>query len=483
MANVRSNPFGKVFLSIVMVILSLALVAQKSNYYKRDWSVKVTAGPTIYLGDADPGEFFLLSEKFNKTGKAWNISVSKKLGSVVSAEGRFVQGSVAGIRRSDIQVFESKFLEGSLNLFVNLSTLIVRYNSENRRANIYMRAGAGYISWRNSMSNLYTGEGIKENPDRETESAVFPAGLAFSYKLSHKWELNLESTFSFTASEWLDGKATGKNDNFNFTAVGLTYNLFNGKRKPKLKIAENQDDELLPVAVVTFIENSETENNLVKSSTLEENLLDFEAEYVHENPWEDVLFKVQIFASGTRQNTDKFAQKHNIKARIEENRVGDWFKYTIGEFPRYSRAKEYRNKLVYRNKVMDAFVVAYKGDDQVSLSELMRGKRSVETREPIPMGVAGEGVTFSVQVLAAKNLSMSVEEFKAKYEIEEDTRIIKYGDIYQLVSGNFENYRGAKDFRRRLIEKGLPDAFVVAYQNGDRISIDNAFQSKKIIHN
>jgi len=140
--------------------------------------------------------------------------------------------------------------------------------------------------------------------------------------------------------------------------------------------------------------------------------------------------------------------------------------------------------LVKRNNVTDAFVVAYKGEDQITLQELMRGKRSsTVSRDIIPLGKQYEGVTFRVQVLAAKNLKMSVAEFKEQYQIEEEIHIQQFGDLLQLVSKNYTEYKDARDFKRSLIAKGIPDAFVVAYYKNTRISIESAFEiNKKIMH-
>lgn len=477
--------------NVAIVIMAIFLVnpANGQGVYslKKDWAVGVNAGAaflTGYSGSVNTPDFS--GDDWN-VGPAFSFSVYKRLGQVISLQGQYGMGSVAGVDRPEVRRVETDYRQGMLLAQINLSTLFVRYNSENRRASLNLIAGAGYTGWKNSYSHLYTGENATAPERIEKNSAVFPAGLKVNYKISHKWEISLESAMYFTNTEHFDGMYNGKNDSYNNTTLGITYNFIRGKKKPAMKIVskENPEDKVIhnPKDVEVIVGESEAaESNLSHHTVLEKNLMEYESGSENANPWDEVVFKVQVFASSTRQNTDKFARRHDITARIDENRVGEWFKYTIGEFNKYSKAKDYRNLLVSRNKVLDAFVVAYLEDKQVPLNQLMAGKRGVEGREPIPMGMTGAGVTFSVQVLAAKDLKFSVEDFKKEYNIKEETRIQRYNDLYQLVSGNFTEYRDAKEFRRRLIEKGLADAFIVAYQNGNRISIDDAFQSKKIIH-
>jgi len=58
---------------------------------------------------------------------------------------------------------------------------------------------------------------------------------------------------------------------------------------------------------------------------------------------------------------------------------------------------------------------------------------------------------------------------------------VQQGDYFQLVSGNFPTYREARELKRRLVENGLADAFVVAYQYGVRIPLRDAYEKKKAI--
>ncbi|MBN1337720.1 MAG: SPOR domain-containing protein [Bacteroidales bacterium] len=474
-----------------VAVMALFFIYQVNGQHayslKKDWAVGFNAGASFLTGTNESVTAPDFSGDDRNVGACYSLSVYKRLGQVVSFRGQFGTGAVAGTDRPQIRRIETEYLHGLFLAQINLSTLVVRYNSENRRGSLNLLAGAGYTGWKNSYSHLYTDES-KQSPERkETEAAVFPAGLKVNYKISHKWEISLESVMHFVNSDRFDGMENAKNDSYNHTSIGITYNFIRGKQKAGMKVvaAEKQYDHEINnpknVEIVT-LEDKQDQTNLSHYTVLEKNLIEYEAVTGDANPWDDVIFRVQVFASRTRQNTDKFARRHEITSRIDENRVGDWFKYTIGEFNKYSKAKDYRNLLVSRNKVLDAFVVAYVKDSQVPLSQLMAGKRGTAGREPIPMGVSGAGVTFSVQVLAAKDLKMSVEDFKKEYNIREETRIQKYDDLYQLVSGNFTEYKDAKEYRRRLIEKGLADAFIVAYQNGNRISIDDAFESKKIMH-
>jgi len=472
----------------ILVFAGMCLHATTQNYYNvsSGWSLNVFGGTSFFTGNPESGRMLDISGNNSNAGWIYGASFGKKLGQVVSMRGQFGMGNAGTVNRHDIRFVKTNYLEGALLGQINLSTLLARYNSENRRLSLGMLAGAGYIQWENNFTHLYTGETMQASGSHKTYGHMIPLGALAAFKISHKWEISFETLFRFIDADNVNGSQNGKRDILNSSTVCLTYNIIKGRSRPAMKLvsADRSGDILnndIRGVELVYESDSKEPTNLGKNSALEQSLMDYEADVPQNNPWDNVVFKVQVLASKTRQNTDKFAKKYGVTARIDENRGGEWFRYTIGEFPRYSNAKEYRNLLVARNKIADAFVVAYVENKQVSLSSLMPGKRGVERNDSEPVGMVGSGVTFSVQVLAAKNLKQSVEDFKKQYGIKEETRIQQYGDLYQLVSGNFTEYREAREFRRRLLEKGLSDAFIVAFQNGVRISIDDAFEAKKIL--
>jgi N-acetylmuramoyl-L-alanine amidase len=85
-------------------------------------------------------------------------------------------------------------------------------------------------------------------------------------------------------------------------------------------------------------------------------------------------------------------------------------------------------------------------------------------------------VLFRVQIeTSAKKIQSNVDRFRGLsiWEYSQD-------GLYKYTSGIFENdFNSANEFKNQMREKGFPYAFVVAFQNGERISIDQAIKMTK----
>ena len=56
----------------------------------------------------------------------------------------------------------------------------------------------------------------------------------------------------------------------------------------------------------------------------------------------------------------------------------------------------------------------------------------------------------------------------------------KQDGLFKYTAGIFENdFKSANEFKNQMRENGFPHAFVVAFQNGERISIDQAIKLSK----
>ena len=78
-------------------------------------------------------------------------------------------------------------------------------------------------------------------------------------------------------------------------------------------------------------------------------------------------------------------------------------------------------------------------------------------------------VIFSIQISTYRNVSL--EEFREKMvNIGQYT----FEDLKQFTLGEFESYTDATEFLKRVRKIGLPDAFIVATYNDQRIPIPEA---------
>jgi N-acetylmuramoyl-L-alanine amidase len=84
-----------------------------------------------------------------------------------------------------------------------------------------------------------------------------------------------------------------------------------------------------------------------------------------------------------------------------------------------------------------------------------------------------QGLVFKVQIETSnKPIPVKSSHFK-------DLEIFEYQDntLFKYCAGSFPNdLQGAKNYKNELIQKGFPHAFVVAFLDGERISIEKALK-------
>jgi hypothetical protein len=81
------------------------------------------------------------------------------------------------------------------------------------------------------------------------------------------------------------------------------------------------------------------------------------------------------------------------------------------------------------------------------------------------------GIIFSVQILAKSSGSANISKLKSQYGITEPVLEDHNHNMYRYIAGRFVNYNHASEYAKTLQNKGIYDAFVVAYQNGTRVPV------------
>ncbi|MFY7706550.1 MAG: hypothetical protein ACOVQ5_00615 [Flavobacteriales bacterium] len=93
---------------------------------------------------------------------------------------------------------------------------------------------------------------------------------------------------------------------------------------------------------------------------------------------------------------------------------------------------------------------------------------------------AENGVSFKVQILAAHRV-VNKTYFKQRHGFSEDFNIENHEGWVKYTTGKFGEYKKARDERERLKSdyNTLPGPFVTAYNNGDRITVQEALLISK----
>ena len=69
--------------------------------------------------------------------------------------------------------------------------------------------------------------------------------------------------------------------------------------------------------------------------------------------------------------------------------------------------------------------------------------------------------------------------FEQKYKVKDEVELTNHEGWKKYIIGSFNNYAEAKAFGQKTREL-VKDAFIVAYDNGERIPVNQALTNKKI---
>jgi cell division protein FtsN len=204
----------------------------------------------------------------------------------------------------------------------------------------------------------------------------------------------------------------------------------------------------------------------------------------HFAPDGKLLFRVQ-FAASKRQAAD------NVYAGMTPlfyEYSGGWYRYMHGEFYRPDAAVEAREK-VRTLGYNDAFVVAYYNGVRISFGEgrnifasqtsspVEPDRMSITTDGSVPSPTSStialsqlDGFYYAVQIGVYGSPRSSERLFGITPLIEDRMA----NGNYRYLTGIYTSLAEANESRDRIRANGVPDAFVVVYRNGVRISVREA---------
>ncbi len=184
-----------------------------------------------------------------------------------------------------------------------------------------------------------------------------------------------------------------------------------------------------------------------------------------------LVFRVQVGAFRKPIPAGKFTEFSPVDGRVLANGLTV---VMAGYFRSSTDAINQRN-VIRRLGYADAFVVAYNGCERlnyaaaVQLEGSNKGTNTQQVRKSV-FETPGEGLYYTVQVGVYNRPLLSEKQLGLPELIEAQTA----KGQYRYASGRFSQLAAAKERQRLAVQKGITDAFIVAYYQGKRISLAEA---------
>jgi len=132
----------------------------------------------------------------------------------------------------------------------------------------------------------------------------------------------------------------------------------------------------------------------------------------------------------------------------------------------FTAFNQYRNEIEGKNDQLNSKSEAVK-------QEVIVEKVTEEVKETEKKPILSEGIIFKVQIASLPNsLTIKPENFKGLTNISE----FKVNGVYKYLVGNENSFESAVKLQREIRDKAYKDAFIVAFNNGEKISITEAFK-------
>lgn len=184
------------------------------------------------------------------------------------------------------------------------------------------------------------------------------------------------------------------------------------------------------------------------------------------------IFKVQIAACKVSLDQKTTHAIYSGELDINETFEDTWYKYVIGEFNTYRKARELRDKV----NIPGAFIVAYLNGKRINISTDMtdsKGTTSVKNYTGNP-----QDLLFRIQIAASKE-QLNEKVIKNIYSGEKSVVSIQEDGWYKYTIPMGSNFKEAK----ALVEKlDIPGAFITAYLKGEKMELSEAIRLSRSIH-
>ena len=231
-----------------IVLLLLLITGKTQAQFYKDMSVGINGGLYVYQGDLTPdplGSFRTIKPGLSLFAKKpINYFLSARLHmSFASLQGNDSRYSKPEYRQQRNFYFFSPLMEFSGQLVWNIRGR--NYDDYGIQPYVFTGAGVSFVRVQKDYSRMnttYFGEaseiyaGLAADNAHGTSPALLsvPVGVGAEYPLSERFSVNIETSYRFVFTDYLDGFSQSANpklkDHYHSTSVGLIYK-FGAKKK------------------------------------------------------------------------------------------------------------------------------------------------------------------------------------------------------------------------------------------------------------
>lgn len=405
----------KILLPLMIFIgLSGPVKAQEGAYYEPEseyagWHVALMTGFSQFYGDVSQNGFFT---KLNGESKlSWSLMIGKEISPLVTLRGQVLGGNLVS--------YQDNFDDGRpANLFLDTR---------------YFELGA------NARFNLNTLWMDDFNAKRWEVYGV--AGLSFA-----TWDALLKD--NITSAE-IDPLADRTHSGLVIPiGIGFEYNIYNNWH-------------LFTEWTYRFVASEKVD--LVEGGFSSDPIL-------------NVGFGVN-YKFGVSDEEDSFADEDEIQS--QETTQYRRLNFEGPDILEFSPENACTN-VTDRKSGMDNSSENLQNNDQQGVENMPSegSKRREKDDDRYPgyessgnnAGFLGQGLTFSVQILAVSKPA-DIQSWERRYNIQRQVMEYDRGGLYRYIAGDFNSYRAAEDYARILKNRGISDAFVVVFRDGEKVRL------------
>ena len=487
---------GVLSLFIFMTTISISVAQSENDDLNTAWSITGNIGPSLLWSDmSDRSDPF--SKMFSKESKlSYGLIGRKGINDIFGVNIQAIVGNMKGVRNewsngTPTGGFTSEVFFTEFNANVDVDILNIFNAKGMRLINPYVKGGLGMTYYKTNV----TYKGV-DYDGTEKSTMIIPFGGGIRMDISRRIGINLETTFSYAFTDWLDGFSTVNseaNDWYSYTSIGLTYRFVPKQAQEESSYDEDDFDDANEDN--TTADSADAAAAAATAIAAKPSAPFYIACNIPSEVFQGDTFLVVIkITPGENTNGHLKVQQtlpEGFAAEAKDSHGGRFefvnqtINYNWNSVPADSQFEVSYNVYTEKAEVGASTIpgIAMYYQDSTDKSKNFSNNiniKSFASKTQMLVASAKSLLVYRVQVTAIYGGKTSAKDIQRRYNISEDIHVDTEGGYTKYTVGGFKTYEEARKYRDKLRANGLPGAFVVGYYDGSRIrDIKQAIEIEK----